>query len=492
MESYPSDFADSVSALAKAAGSWAALQAVEDGAAEDKMAEVEEHYQTLCELNVYEEDPVQIKDMACAAGAVTAARMLRDGEGLEDQQQGFQDAVNPTPGQVSEALWQRTQKLCWASARMACAEQQGDDATSRSAGREFARHARCLAGFGSGRGPVDREAFAARAKEVMPATVVMFSGCMDSQTSADVYNTASFGLPEDAGPGGAGGACTNSMIKALLEKDDYSWVGLLQAMHGILEGRYTQIPQLSSSRPMDLNGPFQLTNPESSGRYRALLIGINYVGTKSELRGCHNDVQTMTRYLRDHGYGDGDMRILCDDGEHASPSKESIEAGMSWLVEGSAAGDSLFLHYSGHGASVRDDDGDEPDGKDECLVPVDYESAGLLRDDDVFKLVVAPLPEGVQLTCVLDCCHSGTILDLPYMFKADDGSLAAVEDGSFSTMQENPNFDFGKVLQIIHDHPVLAAAAVLAGGVAFACMGEENRSKVGGVVLSMAKSFFSG
>jgi hypothetical protein len=38
------------------------------------------------------------------------------------------------------------------------------------------------------------------------------------------------------------------------------------------------------------------------------------------------------------------------------------------------AGDAVFTHYSGHGGKLRDDDGDEKDGYDETLVPVDYTS----------------------------------------------------------------------------------------------------------------------
>jgi hypothetical protein len=78
----------------------------------------------------------------------------------------------------------------------------------------------------------------------------------------------------------------------------------------------------------------------------------------------------MRRYLETQGFGD-DVRIMMDDGEHDNPDKANIISGMQWLVEGASAGDALFFHYSGHGASVRDDDGDEADGKDECLCPVD-------------------------------------------------------------------------------------------------------------------------
>merc|ERR1719478_1185895 len=187
---------------------------------------------------------------------------------------------------------------------------------------------------------------------------------------------------------------------------------------------------LSSSREMDMSSPFGVAHDEPSGRYRGVMIGINYVGTANELSGCFNDVDTMKTYITTKGFSEDDLRILMDDGEHTEPTKDNIVEAMKWLVEGAGAGDSLFFHYSGHGASVRDEDGDEPDGKDETLVPLDFNSAGLLVDDDVFAYLVRPIPDGYRLTCVLDCCHSGTILDLPYVFKADDQGIASADEGT--------------------------------------------------------------
>ena len=51
-----------------------------------------------------------------------------------------------------------------------------------------------------------------------------------------------------------------------------------------------------------------------------------------------------------------------------------------------------------------------------------------------------------MLTVVMDCCHSGSILDLPYTIKADEGTISAVEAGDASSlMGANPNFDLMKV-----------------------------------------------
>lgn len=77
----------------------------------------------------------------------------------------------------------------------------------------------------------------------------------------------------------------------------------------------------------------------------------------------------------------------------------------------------LVFQFSGHGGQVPDTDGDEEDAKDETIIPCDYQSAGQITDDDLFKMLVKPLPEGVLLTAIMDCCHSGTGMDLAFIHK---------------------------------------------------------------------------
>ena len=96
------------------------------------------------------------------------------------------------------------------------------------------------------------------------------------------------------------------------------------------------------------------------------------------------------------------------------PTKQNILNGFKWLVKGARSGDSLFVHYSGHGGTQEDTNGDEPDGQDETLIPVDYEKNGVIVDDLIHEILVAGLPQGVRLTAIMDCCHSGSIFDLPY------------------------------------------------------------------------------
>lgn len=496
LKSYPAKFAGDLKKLANEAHSWTTAQIEGDGdQADERFEAMEGLTKTLVGDGVLSEDACQqLHDIAVSACAVTLCQVYGM-PGLEDRQDEFRHACEPLPHEVSEALWKRTQSMFWAAAKLACAE-AGGTGPEELAKQEKAlnRHARYIAGYGkigdTGRQvPRDLQAFAEKASQVIPATVIMFSGCKDSQTSSDVYNTASFGLPADAGPGGAGGACTNAMIKALNEGSEYTYVSLLRRMREILaDMRYEQIPMLSSSREMNLNQDFRVTSPNGSGKSpRALLVGINYIGTANELKGCHNDVQTMKTYLASQGYPEDGMKILLDDGSHENPTKDNIVAAMRWLGEGAAAGDSLFFHYSGHGASVRDDDNDEKDGKDETLVPVDFnDGGGLLRDDEVFQNLVGPLAEGVHLNAVLDCCHSGTILDLPYVFTATSQGLDDAGSGIVESTQPNPEFDFGKLLQVIQEHPAICAAAAVACGVAFALMPAEKRSSLGGAFLNFA------
>lgn len=170
------------------------------------------------------------------------------------------------------------------------------------------------------------------------------------------------------------------------------------------------------------------------GNKRALLIGINYFGTSAELKGCINDVNNVKKLITSKfGFKSdpANMRILTDDSDDASkrPTKANIVNGMKWLVQGAKSGDSLFIHYSGHGATQKDvrPDTDEADEQDETLVPVDYQSQGMIVDDDIFDMLVAPLPKGVRLTAVMDCCHSGSVFDLPYSYVFEEGREGLVE-----------------------------------------------------------------
>lgn len=146
---------------------------------------------------------------------------------------------------------------------------------------------------------------------------------------------------------------------------------------------------------------------------KALLIGINYVGTESELAGCINDVIHMKKYLLSEGYEEADIRILTE-ASQVHPTYDNIVAGFDWLQRNATADSNLFLHYSGHGGSVYDSSTEESDHRDETICPLDMDTKGQMKDDVIRTLLVDKLPAGCHFTALFDCCHSGTILDLRY------------------------------------------------------------------------------
>lgn len=282
--------------------------------------------------------------------------------------------------------------------------------------------------------------FNERAENAIPVNIRMISGCRDDQTSADVSNIAEFELPNPAGlAAGAGTSAFLNVVYADDKKpdDDLSFQDVLMKIRGILsEGGYAQIPQLSSSRPLDVETKFDLSPENFTGTKRAVLIGINYVGSRyDELSGCHNDALHANEYIKNvHGFDDDNITVLMDDGKHTNPTRENIMAAYSKITTESKPGDVVYLHYAGHGSNVKDKNGDESDGKDEVLCPVDFRKAGFIVDDDLLKFLVAKFKRDVFVTSIMDCCNSGTILDLPYNFKADGNQTAMVPE-------EDYNFD---------------------------------------------------
>ncbi|KAF3344633.1 Ca(2+)-dependent cysteine protease [Verticillium nonalfalfae] len=173
--------------------------------------------------------------------------------------------------------------------------------------------------------------------------------------------------------------------------------------------------QFGHGAPSNYN--FQYSN--CTGRRKALLIGINYFGQRGQLRGCINDVKNMSAYLVENfGYKREDMVILTDDQQNpvSQPTKQNLLRAMHWLVKDARPNDSLFFHYSGHGGQTKDLDGDEDDGYDEVVYPVDFRQVGHIVDDEMHRIMVKSLPPGVRLTAIFDSCHSGTALDLPYVY----------------------------------------------------------------------------
>ena len=43
-----------------------------------------------------------------------------------------------------------------------------------------------------------------------------------------------------------------------------------------------------------------------------------------------------------------------------------------------------------------------------CAGRRDYQSSGMIRDDDLYDILIKGLPAGVHMLSLMDCCHSGS------------------------------------------------------------------------------------
>lgn len=146
------------------------------------------------------------------------------------------------------------------------------------------------------------------------------------------------------------------------------------------------------------------------GKKKALLIGINYTGTKNALYGCINDTISISERISKQGFDD--INILTDLTSKTATRNNILEEFKNLLIN-SQSGDLLFLLYSGHGSYIRDKNGDETDGRDELLVACDLQA---ILDDELKILIQTYLKTDVTLFALMDCCFSGSVLDLKYQY----------------------------------------------------------------------------
>lgn len=153
---------------------------------------------------------------------------------------------------------------------------------------------------------------------------------------------------------------------------------------------------------------------------KALLIGINYIGTNNQLNGCINDVLDIQSLLITNcGYNTSNICVLTEYAQE-KPTYNNFVSKIDWLVSSNVPGDTLVYYYSGHGASINETNytngnpHDESDGKDEIIMPVDFNTSGVIIDDWLFTHMVKKVTAGVNLWIFADCCNSGTNSDLYY------------------------------------------------------------------------------
>jgi hypothetical protein len=155
---------------------------------------------------------------------------------------------------------------------------------------------------------------------------------------------------------------------------------------------------------------------------RVLLVGIDAYHPKiGSLSGCVNDVRRVKSILPER-FALTEVEELCD----SAATRGEILKGLDWLVKDAQAGDVRVLYYSGHGTRLPNPR--DPSGKDEAIVAFSPQwetllageehvsvlfseenwSLQFIRDKEI-KARLDGLADGVNLTLIMDCCHSGDL-----------------------------------------------------------------------------------
>ena len=171
---------------------------------------------------------------------------------------------------------------------------------------------------------------------------------------------------------------------------------------------------------------------------KALMIGINYTGTDSQLNGCINDIHNVSSLLTSkYAFKPENITKITDETTD-KPTRNVILSSFETFLKSGNEGDLLFFSYSGHGSTTIDFNNNEKTGNDEMIISID--SKGIL-DDELKSLIQQHLKKNVTLFALFDCCFSGTVLDLKYQY------LDSLENNT-STVNKNETETYGNVIMI--------------------------------------------
>lgn len=149
----------------------------------------------------------------------------------------------------------------------------------------------------------------------------------------------------------------------------------------------------------------------------ALLVGISNYESAYPENGWHdingvNDVNLLSPLLETQGF---DVVSLTDE----DATKKQIISELEKIESKATKGGIVYLHFSMHGQPFQDFDGDEEDGWDESIVPIDapktyikgvYEGENHITDDELLlytNKIRIKLGEQGCLYVAVDACHAG-------------------------------------------------------------------------------------
>lgn len=153
-------------------------------------------------------------------------------------------------------------------------------------------------------------------------------------------------------------------------------------------------------------------------RKRAFMVGISHYDTAltgyqwNNINGVE-DILLLSPVLKKQGFN---LTTVLDE----QATYKNITTQLSRFINNTRKGDIVYIHFSTHGQPVEDLNGDEVDGWDEAIVPIDayklykkgvYEGKNHLIDDQLnqyIKKIREKIGPSGFLYVIIDACHAGT------------------------------------------------------------------------------------
>lgn len=137
----------------------------------------------------------------------------------------------------------------------------------------------------------------------------------------------------------------------------------------------------------------------------AVLIGINYTGTKRELKGCVNDVNLIKDMLIKHfQYKESNITVLLNN----EANKVNILNKFKELFINSEENDKLFFSFSGHGYLLNDFVNHKNLTNDDVIISFDMQT---IYKKELGDIMYNYMKNECNLFMIYDSCHSGGLFE---------------------------------------------------------------------------------
>jgi hypothetical protein len=169
-----------------------------------------------------------------------------------------------------------------------------------------------------------------------------------------------------------------------------------------------------------------------------------------DLRGCVNDANDWATLFESYSVS---VERLVDE----EATRREILRSIGFQLADMRFGDILFVQFSGHGTTVADTSGDEPDRVDEAICPYDVMGAGPIVDDEL-NWLFAQRPRGSKIVMIADSCFSGSVAKAAVMFDRLTRGVSTrriVKVGGVTTEYRVPKFLPPRVLEGSYVMPAL-------------------------------------